>query len=147
MVSEPSLLQGRLAVDDRGEVGFVNEFDFAGIKRFYSVTNHSRGFVRAWHAHRNEAKFATVVSGGMLVCCVKIDDWQSPSPGLPVHRFVLSEKAPAVLRIPAGYANGFMSLAEHAKILFFSTSTLEESLGDDIRFDARLWDPWSVQER
>ena len=32
---------GDVAVDDRGEVGFVNDFDFAGVKRFYAVRNHS----------------------------------------------------------------------------------------------------------
>lgn len=143
----PKLLEGKLAVDDRGEVGFVNDFDFADVKRFYTVANHQRGFVRAWHAHKHEAKYVTVVSGAMLICCVAIDNWEQPSPGLPVHRFVLSEKTPAVLHIPAGYANGFMSLTDQAKVIFFSTATLQESQADDIRFEARTWDPWSVQER
>jgi dTDP-4-dehydrorhamnose 3,5-epimerase len=83
----------------------------------------------------------------MLVACVQIDNWEKPSPALPVQRFVLSAKVPAVLFIPAGYANGNMSLTDDARAMFFSTSTLEESKGDDIRFDARLWDPWRVEER
>ena len=143
----PKLIKGKLAVDDRGEVGFVNDFDFANVKRFYTVTNHRRGFVRAWHAHKREAKYVTVVRGAMLVCCVAIDDWEQPSRDLPIHRFVLSEKTPAVLHIPAGYANGFMSLTDEAKVVFFSTATLQESQTDDFRFEARTWDPWSVQER
>ena len=52
---EVRLLEGGLAVDDRGTVSFVNGFDFRGVKRFYTVTNHRAGFVRAWHAHRHEA--------------------------------------------------------------------------------------------
>lgn len=147
MTSEPQILQGRTVADDRGVVGFVNEFSFEGVKRFYSVTNHSRGFVRAWHGHKQETKYCTSVSGCLLVCCVQIDDWDTPSLSLKVHRFVMSEHNPAVLRIPAGYANGFMSLTEGARIMFFSTSTLDESLHDDIRFPARLWDPWHVEER
>jgi dTDP-4-dehydrorhamnose 3,5-epimerase len=146
-VPEPELLRGGLAVDDRGEVAFVNEFAFADVKRFYTVSNHGQGFVRAWHAHRNEGKYVLVVSGAALVCCVEIDDWDNPSADLDVKRFVLSERSPAVLRIPPGYANGFMTLSPDAKLLFFSTSTLEESLGDDVRFPARFWDPWSVEER
>jgi dTDP-4-dehydrorhamnose 3,5-epimerase len=146
-VPEPELLRGGLAVDDRGEVAFVNEFAFADVKRFYTVSNHAQGFVRAWHAHRNEGKYVLVVSGAALVCCVEIDDWDNPSADLDVKRFVLSERSPAVLRIPPGYANGFMTLSPDAKLLFFSTSTLEESLGDDVRFPARFWDPWSVEER
>jgi dTDP-4-dehydrorhamnose 3,5-epimerase len=144
---EPRLIKGALVADDRGEVAFVNDFDFAGTKRFYMVSNHATGFVRAWHGHRREAKYVTVVQGAMLIACVKIDDWERPSPNLPVQRFVLSAKTPAVLFIPAGYANGNMSLTEDAKAIFFSTSTLEESKDDDIRFDARLWDPWRVEER
>ena len=144
---EPRLMRGAVAVDDRGEVGFVNDFDFAGVKRFYLVANHAAGFVRAWHGHKREAKYVTVVQGAMLIACVLIDNWEKPSPELPVQRFVLSAKTPAVLFIPAGYANGNMSLTDDARAMFFSTSSLEESKGDDIRFDARLWDAWQVEER
>lgn len=144
---EPELLRGGLAVDDRGEVGFVNDFSFEDVKRFYTVSNHRAGYVRAWHGHRREAKFVLAVSGAALVCCVAIDDWENPSRELEAKRFVLSERSPAVLRVPAGYVNGFMTLTADAKLMFFSTSTLEESLGDDVRFPARYWDPWQVEER
>lgn len=145
--TEPTLIFGGLAVDDRGSLSFVNEFDFAGVKRFYLVSNHERGFVRAWHAHKKEAKFVFVASGAAIVGAVKIDDWSNPSKALPVKRFVLSGDKPAVLHIPAGYANGFKTLAEGTKVFFFSTTTLEESQGDDYRFDSRLWDCWQVVER
>ncbi len=146
-MSELTLYSGDLAVDDRGEVGFVNEFNFAGVKRFYTVKNHRAGFIRAWHGHRREAKYVTVLEGAALVGAVKIDDWARPSKDLPLSRYVLSAKRPRVLFIPAGYANGFMSLTADARLVFFSTSTLEESSGDDIRFAARYWDIWNVEER
>jgi dTDP-4-dehydrorhamnose 3,5-epimerase-like enzyme len=145
--SETMLLEGDIRVDDRGTVGFVNDFDFAGVKRFYTVANHRQGFVRAWHAHRNEAKYVTAVSGAALVGAVRIDDWENPSRDLEVERFVLSARRPSVLFIPAGYANGFMSLTPDAKLMFFSTVSLQDSLGDDYRFDARHWDVWTVEER
>lgn len=143
----PVLLEGGLGVDDRGQVAFVNGFGFEGVKRFYAVANHRQGFIRAWHGHRREAKYACVIQGAAMVCAVQVDNWESPDPSAPVHRYVLSAKKPAVIFIPAGYANGFMSLTEDAQILFFSTSTVEESRNDDIRFDARHWDPWQVVER
>jgi dTDP-4-dehydrorhamnose 3,5-epimerase len=146
-MNTPTLLQGALSVDDRGEVGFVNDFDFANVKRFYRVKNHRQGFVRAWHAHRREAKYVTAVQGAALVGTAIIDNWENPSRNLEVQRFVLSAKNPAVLFIPAGYANGFMSLTEDAILIFFSTATLEESRNDDIRYDARYWDIWTVMER
>jgi dTDP-4-dehydrorhamnose 3,5-epimerase-like enzyme len=145
--AEPKLLTGDLAVDDRGTVTFVNDFDFSGVKRFYTVRNHRAGFVRAWHAHRREAKYVTVVAGCALVGAVAIDDWERPSPDLPVKRFVLSADKPCVLYIPSGFANGFMSLTADAQLVFFSTADLQESRGDDVRYDARLWDIWAVVER
>ena len=144
---EPKIIRGGLAVDDRGAVSFVNEFNFNGVKRFYMVENHAQGFVRAWHAHKNEAKYVLVVKGSALIGTVEINDWDNPSKEQKVNRFVLSEKNPAVLYIPKGYANGFMSLAPDTKLVFFSTSTLDESLNDDFRYDSRHWDIWQVEER
>ncbi len=144
---EPELFRGGLAVDDRGELGFVNDFRFEGVKRFYTVANHEAGFVRAWHGHRHEAKYVTAVSGTALVCCAEVDDWDNPSRELEIKRFVLSDRSPSVLYVPEGYVNGFMTLTPDAKLMFFSTSTLEDSLGDDVRFPARFWDPWQVEER
>jgi len=143
----PQLIEGGLAIDDRGELGFVNDFSFEGIQRFYVVSNHLPGLVRAWHGHRREEKYVTVVQGAAIVAAVFIDDWQNPSPDSEVHRYVLSARKPAVLKVPAGYANGFMSLTSDTKLIFFSTSTLAESRQDDVRFDARYWNPWDVQER
>jgi dTDP-4-dehydrorhamnose 3,5-epimerase-like enzyme len=147
MSPEPRLLEGALAVDDRGTVSFVNDFDLAPVRRFYVVSNHRQGFVRAWHAHRRERKYVTVLRGAALVCCVPIDDWDNPSAEQPVSRFVLSEERPAVVEIPEGYANGFMSLSDDASVVFFSSATLEDSRGDDVRYPARHWDPWHIEER
>ncbi len=147
MVATPRLIEGGLAIDDRGEVSFVNDFDFTGVKRFYAVINHRPGLVRAWHAHRYETKYLFAIQGSALIGAVEIDNWQNTSTDAKVWRFILSAHKPAILEIPAGYANGFMSLTEDAKLIFFSTSTLEESVGDDIRYPARHWDIWTVAER
>lgn len=144
---QPVLFKGALSVDDRGEVGFVNEFSFKGVKRFYTIGNHREGFIRAWHGHRHEEKYFTVVQGSALLCGVEVDDWEHPSKDLQVHRFVLSDRNPAVLHFPSGYANGFISLTRDTKIIVFSTSTVEESQNDDVRFPSRYWDPWTIQER
>lgn len=146
-IAQVEIINGGLAVDDRGQVTFANDFDFSDVKRFYMVSNHSQGFVRAWHAHKKEAKYVLVVKGSAVVGAVPIDNWDKPSQHAEVKRFVLSEKTPKILYIPAGYANGFMSLTNDAQIIFFSTSTLEESLNDDIRYESRYWDIWSVEER
>lgn len=146
-IAKPRLIEGALAADDRGTVGFVNDFDFGGVKRFYTVTNHRAGLVRAWHAHRREVKYVTVLQGAAVIGAVEIDDWENPSPDNEVYRYILSSHKPSVIHIPAGYANGFMSLTQNTLLAFFSTATLEESKYDDTRYDARLWDIWEVVER
>jgi dTDP-4-dehydrorhamnose 3,5-epimerase len=143
----PYITDGGLAVDDRGTVIFANDFSFANVKRFYFVSNHRAGFIRAWHAHRREAQFIMAVQGTCVVGAVKIDDWENPSKDLPVNRFVLSEYKPSIVHIPAGYASGFMSLTAGAKVMVFSNVTLEESRADHVRFDAHYWDAWQVAER
>ena len=134
------VLNGGLAVDDRGSVRFVNDFNFEGVKRFYQVENHRSGFIRAWHGHKKEGKYVYVVSGSALIGVVNMQTEE-------ISKFVLSDKSPKILWIPAGNYNGFKSLEENTKILFFSTSTLEESLGDDIREEHNKWNIWEENYR
>lgn len=144
---EPKVIPGGIAVDDRGTLSFNNDFTFENVKRFYLVSNHRIGFIRAWHAHRHEAKYLTVVRGSALVGAVRITDWNNPSREQPPFRTVLTAARPSILYIPPGHANGFMNLTEDATLLFLSTSTLAESMNDDIRFEARFWDIWNIVER
>jgi len=148
-LQSPFLIDAGIAVDDRGQLMFANDFDFKkyGIRRFYAVTNHKQGFIRAWHGHKNEAKFVLVAKGATVVNIIKIDNWENPSKDLEIQKFVLSAEKPSILYIPAGYVNGFMTLTQDTQVFFFSTSTIEESKGDDIRFESRYWNPWEIVER
>jgi dTDP-4-dehydrorhamnose 3,5-epimerase len=64
-----------------------------------------------------------------------------------ITKYVLSDKSPKILWIPPGNYNGFKSLEENTKILFFSTTSLDESLGDDIRQEYDKWDIWEEEYR
>ena len=134
------IINGGIAVDDRGDVRFVNDFDFKNVKRFYHVSNHRRGFIRAWHGHKKEGKYVYVSSGSALIGVVNMESNE-------ISKFVLSSKSPKILWIPAGNYNGFKSLEENTSILFFSTTTLDESIGDDIRKDFDEWNIWDEDYR
>jgi dTDP-4-dehydrorhamnose 3,5-epimerase-like enzyme len=140
MSDSPHILQGGVAVDDRGSVRFVNDFDFSDVKRFYQVQNHRQGFIRAWHGHQHEAKYVYVASGAALIGAVNMETQV-------VDKFVLSTQSPRILFIPSGYANGFKTLEENTIILFFSTSDLNSSLKDDIRFAYDKWNIWEEDFR
>jgi hypothetical protein len=40
-----------------------------------------------------------------------------------------------------------MSLTESTRLVFFTTSTLAESQGDDISYSVRYWDIWMVEKK
>lgn len=142
-MNEPVLTRGGIAVDDRGSLRFINDFDFKGVKRFYQVENHRQGFIRAWHGHLKEGKYVYVASGTALVGVTPLlpsDNMNEPGGAYTINghdakKFTLSAKSPAVLYIPPGNANGFKNLEDGTIVIFFSTTTLDESKGDDIRFD------------
>tara|TARA_Y100000588_G_C13795468_1_gene728531 strand:+ start:222 stop:680 length:459 start_codon:yes stop_codon:yes gene_type:complete len=140
-------ISGDSAVDDRGKLNFCNDFDMKAVRRFYTVSNHSAQFIRAWHGHEYEAKFVYVASGAAMLAAVKIDNWKEPSKNLEISKFFLSEEKPGVLHIPSGYAHGSMTLKSRTQIVFFSTSTLTDSIDDDMRYPYNYWDPWTVLPR
>ncbi len=140
-------IPGDTVIDDRGRVRFCNDFDFAGVSRFYVVSNHQPRFVRAWHGHKEEDKYVFVASGAALIAAVKVDDWDAPDRSAAIERLVLSEDKPGILKIPGGHAHGSMTLAPHTRLFFFATSTLEESSRDDYRYPYDYWNPWDVPPR
>ena len=145
----PKIIQGGNFVDDRGRIKFANDFDMTDVKRFYTVSNHTRGFIRAWHYHKKEAKYVVCTRGSMKVAIVKpfeIDYVPPSGCREEIHIHYLSEGDGKVFYVPAGYANGFQSLTDDAELTFYSTSTVEESKGDDIRYDWDYWNIWNLQD-
>lgn len=139
------VINGGVAVDGRGSVRFVNDFDFKGVKRFYQVQNHEVGFVRAFHYHDFESKYVYVVKGSILLYAVEVNHIHKSNS--IVNKFILSSEKPSVLYIPAKYANGFKTLTNDTIVQFFSTTSLENSLDDDIRFPYDEWGNWDNDYR
>jgi dTDP-4-dehydrorhamnose 3,5-epimerase-like enzyme len=88
-----------------------------------------------------------VITGTALVAAVEMTDTKKPDKDKEVHRFVLSAGSPSILVVPAGYVNGFKTLSADAVLLIFSSSTLEDSQGDDYRFPYDYWNPWQIEPR
>lgn len=147
---EPKVIKGGISVDDRGWLSFVNDFDFSKIKRFYQVENHNKNTIRAFHGHLKEEKYVYVASGDAMIILVPLNRVNNPSKQVNIEKFILSAKVPSILHIPAGYANGFMSLSHNAKLIYFSTKSLNDSeKNDDYRYSYDYWgkDIWEIQNR
>ncbi|PUZ26251.1 hypothetical protein DCC81_18680 [Chitinophaga parva] len=138
-----TLLKGGAHTDARGQIAFVNDFQFPGVKRFYQITHPDTSVVRAWQGHQVEHKYFYVVKGSFAVAWVQPDDWSKPSAMLPAFYETLNAGHPAVLSVPPGFANGIKALEKDSVLLVYSNLTLEQSAEDRWQFDAGLWLDWN----
>jgi len=147
MSKSPEVVIGGSAYDDRGSLSFLNNFQSFTLKRFYFIENYQQGFVRAWHGHQKESKFFICVSGAFKLAAVKLSDPKNPDKNADLICQVLDSRQPRYFFVPAGYANGLMSLTENAKLLVLSDQFLEDAKDDDFRFPYDFWNPWYVEPR
>lgn len=139
---KPQLIQGNQHSDARGRLSFINDFDMTPIKRMYTIKHPSTAIVRAWQAHKVEAKYFKCTKGRFLLAAVAIDDWNRPSSHLEAQTFVLDAEETQVLCVPGGYANGFKALDADAELLVFSDQSMDAAKEDQFRFDKALWMDW-----
>ena len=145
---------GGKSFDDRGSLTYFNEFSpiEMNIKRFYIVENFAAGMVRAWHGHKNEDKWVTCISGAAIIGYVpslELCYGEVVSKVCDIQRTVLNANSPQLIYLSKGGYNGAKSLLPETRLLYFSTSTLEESKVDDYRL---AWDyfgeeVWKVENR
>lgn len=139
-------LPGIYYVDERGVLIANNNLILNDFKRFYVIRNHKLNFVRAWHGHKLESKAIICLRGAVKVGIVPINDFSNPNRNQKVTTFVLDSSKAEILKVPSGYANGFMNLTEDAELLIFSDKTLEESENDDFRYPFDYWDIWNITQ-
>lgn len=143
----PKLISGNRIFDNRGSLRFSNDLSFKNIKRFYTVHNYTKNFIRAWHGHINEEKYIGCIKGTFQISAVKIDNIKKPNKKNEISNYFLNESNNNFVYVPKGFANGSMSLEANSELLIFSTSSIKESLNDDIRYDAEYWNPWKITSR
>lgn len=148
--AEPTFFNGGLSVDDRGALSFINDFNIDGIKRIYVVENFDNRFIRAYHGHQKEAKIFIPASGSFLICLRRMIDGSHVEMYGELKKYVLSASKFNALLVPKGYYNGCMNLCPDSRLLVLSSSTLEESKGDDWRIDPaefKLLDDFKIEYR
>ena len=144
---EPKLITGNRIFDNRGSVRFNNNLIFKDVKRFYTVHNYQKNFIRAWHGHFKEEKFIGCIKGTFQISAVKIENKKKPNKKNKIFTYYLNQSNNDFVYIPKGFANGSMSLEDNSELLIFSTSTIQDSLKDDYRFSPKYWNPWRINER
>jgi|SRR5690606_37781422 len=132
---EHKLIQGGSAVDNRGTIRFVNDFNMSAVKRFYLIRNANLDLVRGWRAHRIEQRWFYVIAGSFQFNLIKIDDWEKPDRDLAVEQVILESLENKILHVPQGFATAFKAIEPNSEMLVYADNSLEHSKFDDYTFD------------
>ena len=128
------LIHGNRFVDSRGELDFFNSFDLTEIVRMYRIKPADTQIPRAWQGHRNEQKWFYCLTGSFVVNVIPLSEFTHiPLRNTP-EIYTLRADLQEILKIPAGYVNGFRAIEPDSELLVFSNMGLTDSKADDIRF-------------
>lgn len=146
-IKKPESLDIEIYSDDRGYLvpvtNILRDKLNKDIKRVYIVGNFGKGVIRGFHYHKREIKIFYIVHGSAKFIAINPEN-----PEEDRYIFAISDRHPNLIIIPPGYANGWMSLEDDTILVGLSTSTFEESVEDDIRYDPYKWgDVWTVKGR
>lgn len=130
-----NIIQGGVAIDDRGRIRFVNDFDMKDIKRFYVVKNADLSLIRGWRAHKIEQRWFYVISGSFSISVVKIDDWNYPNKNLIIEEFTLNSNDNQLLHVPSGYGTALRAKELGSELMIFADHYLDHAQFDDYTFD------------
>jgi dTDP-4-dehydrorhamnose 3,5-epimerase-like enzyme len=133
------IIKGNIFTDNRGVVSVVNDFDFSGIVRFYSIKPRDIETIRAWQGHKFETKYFFAVIGSFAINWIKIDNWENPSNDLAIYSAILSDINSEILKIDPGHITGIKALDENSTLMVFSNKNLSDSKNDDYRYPLELF--------
>lgn len=128
------LIKGACHTDTRGTIDFFNSFDLADVVRFYKITPSNTTDIRAWQGHEHEQKWLYCLKGAFVVNLIPLSKFNKGETSVIPEIFTLHANKLEILRIPAGYVNGFRALEPDAELLVFSDQYLDASKKDDFRF-------------
>lgn len=128
-------------VDERGRLMEMVRNDdelFEAFGQVYITTAHPE-VVKAWHYHREQDDYMTVVKGTMKIVLHDGRE-ESPTKG-ETNVFFSGEYSPCVVKIPAGVYHGFMCVSdEEAFVINTVTKPYNAEKPDEFRL------PWDTSE-
>lgn len=137
------------ATDDRGT---FSNLPLHGLpdnfvpKRIYWCKNYQQNMVRAFHYHKNESKIIICTRGAVKIVSMEIEKITGKTESYKFEEHVFTDTCTKAAYLPAPMANGWKSLTPESTILVLSNSTTQESMEDDIRYPAKLYN-WEAKWR
>jgi dTDP-4-dehydrorhamnose 3,5-epimerase len=113
------------------------KFNIRQINISYNIVKYT---LRGFHYQKKpfeEAKIITCLSGKILN--VSIDLRPRSKTYLKIFRKNLSEKNYLSLHIPRGFANAYLTLESHTKVLYYMSQYYKPNKGDGIKYNDKFF--------
>lgn len=133
ILEEPRVIRQDMQMDERGFLSAMELPDAA--QRVYTVRNHKRETIRAWHGHPREWRLVKALKGAARVNLLDLSDFHNDRGYTISHDW---------LYVPRGWAIGWMDIVQPNEMLFVAPSHYADR--DDVLLDrslrADLWKAW-----
>jgi len=152
MIEGVQLTPVKVNTDDRGYLivigssGRKDAPDLPVMREVYVVGDMAKGTVRAFHKHATLRDYFFISNGSAKF--VLVDDRAgSPTKG-EMNTFILTERNPSLLVVPAGVYHGWMSLEDDTQMVSIANEPYDVKNPDEKRIPPDSFgDVWTVKGR
>ena len=152
MIDSVQLTPLKVNTDDRGYLivigssGRKDTPDLPVMREVYLVGDMSKGTVRAFHKHATLWDYFFISNGSAKF--VLVDDRPGSVTKGEMNTFVLTERNPSLLVVPAGVYHGWMSLEDDTQMVSIANESYDPENPDEKRISPDSFgDVWTVKGR
>jgi len=142
----------KVNTDDRGYLivigssGRTDAPDLPMIREVYLVGDMTKGTIRAFHKHETLWDYFFISNGSAKF--VLVDDRAGSSTKGEMNTFILTERNPSLLVVPAGVYHGWMSLKDDTQMVSIANEPYDVKNPDEKRIPPDSFgDVWTVKGR
>ena len=152
MIKDVQLAPLKVNTDDRGYLivlgssGREDAPNLPVIREVYLVGDMAKGTIRAFHKHATLWDYFFISNGSAKF--VLVDDRPYSDTKGEMNTFVLTERNPSLLVVPAGVYHGWMSLEDDTQMVSIANETYDPKNPDEKRIPPNAFgDVWTVKAR
>ena len=152
MIQGVQLTPLKVSTDDRGYLivigssGRTDAPDLPVMREVYLVGDMAKGTIRAFHKHETLWDYFFISNGSAKF--ILVDDRPGSATKGEMNTFVLTERNPSLLIVPAGVYHGWMSLEDDTQMISIANEPYDPKNPDEKRIPPDSFgDVWTVKGR
>ena len=131
---KPSIIEGKVNIDDRGKLFHINNFDLTPVKRIYIIENKTTNQYRGWKGHQIENRWFFCTKGSVEIQVVNIDFFSEKKDKIEI--FNLSDQDLNILFVPKGFATLIKQNKNKSRVTAMSDYLINTSNDENLRWNS-----------